>query len=64
MSDLLSSMILVLARGIEPRFPTYEVDVLAIELDKRIWWTGGILTPQPSRYERDALPLSYQSKFV
>src|SRR5262245_21321834 len=26
---------------------------------ERIWWTGGDSDPQPSRCERDALPLSY-----
>lgn len=55
MFDLLSNTILVLARGIEPRFSTYEVDVLAVELDKRIWWTDqGLNLEQPS-YELGAL---------
>jgi hypothetical protein len=48
-------MILVLARGIEPRFPTYEVDVLAIELDKRIWWTDQDLNLEQPSYELGAL---------
>ena len=38
------------------------MDVLAIELDERIWWTDQDLNLEPHRYERRALTkLSYQS---
>ena len=50
-------MILVLIQGIEPWSSTYEVDVLAIELDERIWWTDQGTILEPYRYERHALPI-------
>ena len=57
MSDLLSSMILVLIQGIEPWSSTYEVDVLAIELDERIWWTERDSNPHSFCYEQRALTI-------
>ena len=48
--------------GFEPT--TYALEVrCSIQLSYRelLWWTWWIPTPQPPRYERGALPLSYKS---